>query len=37
MKEQTVFFYNIYNIDEMGYMGFYDFRQTLMDLASPAT
>jgi hypothetical protein len=32
MKEQTVFFYNIYNIDEMEYMGFYDFRQTLMDL-----
>jgi hypothetical protein len=32
MKEQTVFFYNIYLIDEMEYMGFYDFRQTLMDL-----
>jgi RNA ligase (TIGR02306 family) len=32
MKDQTVFFYNIYNIDEMEYMGFYDFRQTLMDL-----
>jgi RNA ligase (TIGR02306 family) len=32
MKEQTVFFYNIYPIDEMEYMGFYDFRQTLMDL-----
>ena len=32
MKEQTVFFYNIYLINEMEYMGFYDFRQTLMDL-----
>ena len=32
MKEQTVFFYNIYLIDEMEYMGFYDFRQTLIDL-----
>ena len=32
MKEQTVFFYNIYLIDEMKYSGFYNFRQTLMDL-----
>jgi len=32
MKEQTVFFYNIYLINEMEYMGFYNFRQTLMDL-----
>ena len=32
MKEQTVFFYNIYLLNAMEYMGFYDFRQTLMDL-----
>ena len=27
-----MFFYNIYLINEMEYMGFYVFRQTLMDL-----
>ena len=32
MKEQTVFFYNIYNIDEMEYMPYDEFRNTLHEL-----
>jgi hypothetical protein len=32
MKEQTVFFYNIYNIDEMEYMTYDEFRNTLHEL-----
>jgi RNA ligase (TIGR02306 family) len=32
MKEQTVFFYNIFLIDEMEYFSFDLFRKTLMDL-----
>lgn len=32
LKEQTVFFYNIYLIDEMEYFNFPLFRKTLMDL-----